>query len=157
METPPPVSVSPSSSGVSYQWQISSNGTTWTNILGGTSSSYDPTAADFGMHLQVVITYSETEGGGTVIDSVTKSAGIVQEATEVVASGGNWKQGQAWVGGSVPTSTQNAVVETNVGLEINGSDSETVGSLSSRRCQQRCQCRLEFHTHRQWPDHGAWR
>src|SRR5690348_8530475 len=82
------------------------------------------------MHLQVVITYSETEGGGTVIDSVTKSAGIVQEATEVVASGGNWKQGQSWVGGSVPNSTQNAVVETNVGLQINGSDSETVGSLS---------------------------
>src|SRR5690242_18705809 len=82
------------------------------------------------MHLQVVITYTETEGGGTVIDSVTKSAGIVQEATEVVASGGNWKQGQSWVGNSVPTSTQNAVVETNIGMQINGSDSETVGSLS---------------------------
>ena len=126
----PPVSVSPSNSSVSYQWQISSNGTTWTNILGATSSSYDPTAADFGMHLRVEIFYSENDGGGTTIDTVTKSAGIVGEATEIVASGGNWKQSQSWVGGSVPTSTQNAVVETNVGLQINGSDSETVGSLS---------------------------
>ena len=126
----PPVPVSPSSSNVTYQWQISSDGSTWTNILGATASSYDPTAADLGMHLQVVISYTETEGGGTVIDSVTKSAGVVGEATEVVASGGNWKQGQAGVGGSVPTSTQNAVLETNVGLEINGSDSEVVGSLS---------------------------
>ncbi|MGN6749317.1 MAG: beta strand repeat-containing protein, partial [Xanthobacteraceae bacterium] len=126
----PPVSVSPSSSSVSYQWQISSDGTNWTNILGATSSSYDPTAADFGMHLRVEIFYSENDGGGTTIDTVTKSAGIVGEANEVVASGGNWKQPQSWVGNSVPTSTQNAVVETNIGMQINGSDSETVGSLS---------------------------
>src|SRR5690242_9548517 len=82
------------------------------------------------MHLRVVIFYTETEGSGTVIDTVTESAGIVGEATEVVASGGNWKQGQSWVGGSVPTLTQNAVVESNIGMQINGQDTEVVGSLS---------------------------
>ena len=122
--------VSPADPNVTYQWQISADGNTWTNIVGATASSYDPTAADLNMHLRVEIFYVENEGGGTEIDTVTKSAGVVQEATEVVAKGGNWKQGQAWTGNAVPTATQNAVVETNVGLEINGSDSETVGSLS---------------------------
>ena len=63
--------VSPADPNVTYQWQISADRNTWTNIVGATASSYDPTAADLDMHLRVEIFYVENEGGGTEIDTVT--------------------------------------------------------------------------------------
>src|SRR6185437_1089743 len=46
-----------------YQWQISSDGTNWTNITGETSATYTPGEADEGQFLRVVETASDPDGG----------------------------------------------------------------------------------------------
>lgn len=46
----------------SYQWQISSNGTTWTNISGATSSTYTTLSSDYNSYIRVQIIKSNSAG-----------------------------------------------------------------------------------------------
>ena len=53
-----------SSCGISYQWQSSTNGTTWTNIPGATSSTYNATVSS-NTYYQCVLTCSNGGATGT--------------------------------------------------------------------------------------------
>jgi outer membrane protein OmpA-like peptidoglycan-associated protein len=48
--------------GTSYQWQISSNGTTWTSISGATSSTYTTLSTDYNSYIRVQITKTNSVG-----------------------------------------------------------------------------------------------
>ena len=52
----------PAADAVSYQWQTSSDGTSWSAISGATAGTYDVLAADSGKKLRVQASY--TDGGG---------------------------------------------------------------------------------------------
>ncbi|EPY01984.1 Ig-like domain-containing protein [Magnetospirillum fulvum] len=47
----------------SYQWQSSSDGSTWNNISGATSTTYSLQSAENGKHVRLKVSY--TDGGGT--------------------------------------------------------------------------------------------
>lgn len=53
---------------VTYQWQIL-NGSTWSDIVGATDRTYEPTTLDVGKDLRVLVTY--VDGRGTVGETVT--------------------------------------------------------------------------------------
>jgi hypothetical protein len=48
--------------GTTYQWQISSNGTTWTSIGGATSSTYTTLTSDYNSYIRVQIIKSNSVG-----------------------------------------------------------------------------------------------
>ncbi len=56
---------------LAYQWQSSTDGTSWTDVVGATSATYRLSDADVGRQLQVVVSY--TDDGGTV-ETVTSAA-----------------------------------------------------------------------------------
>jgi hypothetical protein len=65
---------SESSATITYQWQSSTGGSTWTNIFGETSLSHTVTEADEGAQLQIVATSHNTDGSGTTATSAATSA-----------------------------------------------------------------------------------
>ena len=56
-------------SSATFEWQVSTDGTTWTTV--GTGASYTPSEADEGKALQLVVNYTD--------ESTTVSAGVIQE------------------------------------------------------------------------------
>jgi hypothetical protein len=54
-----------------YQWQSSSNGSTWVNIAGATSAQYTPDDAQNGLQLRVVTRYTDNQG---TVESAASSA-----------------------------------------------------------------------------------
>ena len=88
----------------SYQWQLSTNGTTWTSIPGATDTTYTPVEADKGKALQVVVTYAGDAAGS---ESAIVSAGIVQEnpAGDLSATLGGLTAGNAFQGAVVDVAT----------------------------------------------------
>ncbi|WP_028626486.1 peroxidase family protein [Metapseudomonas resinovorans] len=46
----------------SFQWQSSANGTTWTNIGGATAANFTPGAAQLGLMLRVVASFTDDQG-----------------------------------------------------------------------------------------------
>ncbi len=50
--------------GEAWQWQRSTDGTTWTDIGGAASASYSLTAADAGMLLRAAVSYADALGTG---------------------------------------------------------------------------------------------
>ena len=55
-----------------WQWARSANGRTgWTNISGGTSSSYTPTVADEDFFLRATVTYTDRRGAGKSAEGIT--------------------------------------------------------------------------------------
>ena len=67
---------------VSWQWQRSSDGRTWNDIPGATSSSYTPTGADRGMMLRVSVRYNDAAAAGISLASM--ATGAVPERTPVL-------------------------------------------------------------------------
>ena len=49
---------------VTWTWESSSDGNTWTTIAGATSASYTPVAADLGRQLRVTASYTDPQGAG---------------------------------------------------------------------------------------------
>ena len=49
---------------VTWTWESSSDGNTWTTIAGATSASYTPVAADLGRQLRVTASYTDPQGSG---------------------------------------------------------------------------------------------
>jgi hypothetical protein len=59
----------------SYQWARSPDGTTWTNISGASSASYQLTAADEGDEVRVVVTASNVDGLASAASAATTPIG----------------------------------------------------------------------------------
>ena len=83
---PPNIAPSGGLSPYTYQWQLSTNGgTTWNNISGETTASYDPT------NLITPGTYSYralvTDACGTQLPTASKTITIVADPTVVIAGG----------------------------------------------------------------------
>jgi hypothetical protein len=55
----------------SYQWQGSTNGTTWTNIAGATQAAYQVAIGDEGSQLRVTITATNPDGSSTAASAPT--------------------------------------------------------------------------------------
>ena len=66
----------------SYTWQSSSDGNTWSNINGATSSTFTATSSEEGKYIRVTIAY--TDGGGTSESVTASSITISQLHTEWV-------------------------------------------------------------------------
>ncbi len=73
--------------GVSWQWQRSSDGRAWNDIPGATSGSYTPTEADRGMMLRASISYNDAAAAG--INLVSMGTGAVPERTPILDLPGN--------------------------------------------------------------------
>jgi hypothetical protein len=58
-----------SASNVTYQWQRSTDGTTWNNISGATGGSYTLTAADVGDVVRTVASFSDDTGQSAMANS----------------------------------------------------------------------------------------
>ncbi len=58
-----------SASNVTYQWQRSTDNSTWSNISGATSGSYRPTAADVGDFVRTVASFSDDTGQSAMANS----------------------------------------------------------------------------------------
>ena len=69
-------------SSFSYQWQSSNDGgTTWEDITGATSSTYDPVAADVGKTLRVVVSFVDLASFDETVDSEPTLAVAAAAAT----------------------------------------------------------------------------
>ncbi len=72
--------LTPAGATANYQWQISSNGTTYTNILGATTNKYTPVAGDVGQYIKVTAT-----GTGSYTGTVTSAATAAVAAAPITA------------------------------------------------------------------------
>jgi fibronectin-binding autotransporter adhesin len=91
--------------GLSYAWQVSSDGGLhWSTV--GHASSYTPVQADDGKALQVVVNY--TDPGEN--ESVTESVGIVAAAKVWNGGSHDWQTASQWTASGVPVSSDDAVV-----------------------------------------------
>ena len=71
---------------ISYQWQSSSNASTWTNISGATSSTYLLLSAQNGLNIRVQVQNSTTGGDGLAYSGYTPKIGApICTATPVVS------------------------------------------------------------------------
>ena len=59
---------------ISYQWQSSSDGTTWTNITGATASTFSLTAAEVGKQVRVNASYIDGQGTAESVNSSATAA-----------------------------------------------------------------------------------
>ena len=66
----------------SYTWQSSSDGSTWSDISGATSSTYTVTSAEEGKSIRVTVAY--TDGSSTSESVTASSVSISQLHTEWV-------------------------------------------------------------------------
>ena len=57
--------------GYAFQWQRSTDGTTWSNIGGATSASFELTTADVGATLRVLVTATNPDGVGSRASAAT--------------------------------------------------------------------------------------
>lgn len=113
--------------GLTYAWQVSSDGGQhWTTV--GTNSSYTPSAADAGDLLQVVVTY--TEPGD--IESVVDSLGIVAVAPAKEWKGGthSWNVPGQWSPSGVPTSGDDVIIDAGGIYKLTIDQASAAHSLS---------------------------
>jgi hypothetical protein len=70
-----------------YQWQSSSNGSTWTNISGATAANFTPGDAHVGKQLRSVATYTDSQGTTeTATSAATAAIANVNDAPVVSAA-----------------------------------------------------------------------
>jgi hypothetical protein len=95
----------PETRGLSYAWQVSSDGGAhWTTV--GHASGYTPVQADVGKALQVVVTY--TDPGEN--ESVTESVGTVAAAKVWDGGSHDWQTADDWTSFGAPAPGDDAVV-----------------------------------------------
>jgi hypothetical protein len=110
------------SSGITYTWQTSSNGTTWAVVqtsTGGTTNSYVPTEPDEGLQLRVVVSFTDTHGN---VETGNVSAGIVTDAPPAlsVTIKGTAQEGAALTAKAVATTDADGGTTTYQWQEFNG-------------------------------------
>ena len=71
---------------ITYQWQKSSDGTNWTNIIVNTGNTLFLTQGEAGQHIRAVASY--TDGGGTFEQIASTATAIVTMGTAIL--GGNF-------------------------------------------------------------------
>lgn len=86
---------------VSYQWQSSTDGATWTNIAGATSGSFTLTEAQVGKQVRVEASYTDGHGTAESLNSA---------ATAAVANANDAPAGSVNIGG---TATQNQTLNAS--------------------------------------------
>lgn len=95
--------------GTAYQWQISSDDVTWTDITNATSSTYVPTAGQAGKYIRVKVTKTNA-AGDTAAMSVKTSAvqsGLASAPTSLVVTRGNEQLNLTWV---APSTTNGGTI-----------------------------------------------
>ncbi len=99
-------------SGITYDWQISSDGTDWTEANGPhTGSSYTPVAADVGDALRVVVTYTDSVSTESTTDYLV---GDVASALKYWNGGSHdWHVGSQWTPSGAPTSSDDVVIDAS--------------------------------------------
>lgn len=104
--------------GVTWQWESSSDGSTgWSDISGETSAAYTPVEGDVGNFLRATASYTDAEGSGkTASSDATPSAVVGVTATPN--------------DGSVSVSPAQPVVGTAVTASLTDPDGNPVGAVS---------------------------
>ncbi len=97
----------------SYQWQSSTNGSTWSTIAGATAAGYTPGEAQVGLLLRVAVSY--TDGGGT-------AEAVASNATAAVANTNDPPVGSVTIAG---TAVQGTALSASAAL----SDADGMGIL----------------------------
>ena len=64
-----------------YQWQSSTDGTTWSAISGATNQTYTPVAPDQGHQLRVIETATDADGGPTTTSSPSTATSAIGAGT----------------------------------------------------------------------------
>ncbi|HEX5618438.1 MAG TPA: S8 family serine peptidase, partial [Solirubrobacteraceae bacterium] len=89
---------------VSYQWQSSTDGSTWTPIPGATSATYSIGAGDVGGYLRLLVTVTNPDGTASAVTGATVKVaaappvntakpvvtGVAQRASTLSAGVGTW-------------------------------------------------------------------
>ncbi|UCO99811.1 heme peroxidase [Metapseudomonas lalkuanensis] len=57
----------------SFQWQSSTNGTVWNNVLGANTANFTPGAAQVGLLLRVLVSYTDDQGFANQVASAATS------------------------------------------------------------------------------------
>lgn len=86
---------------LSYQWQSSVDGTTWTDVSGATSASFSPAEAQVGQYLRAKATFTDALGGSETVYSAQTAA---------VSNVNDSPTGTVTISG---TATQNQVLTAN--------------------------------------------
>ena len=71
------------SAGYSYQWQNSSDGSTWSDITGATTFSYELTSAEEGQQVRVVVAYVDGQGFSESVATSSVGVGLVDEGDAI--------------------------------------------------------------------------
>ena len=74
---------------ISYQWQSSSDGTTWTNITGATASTFSLTAAEVGKQVRVNASYIDGQGTAENVNSSATAAVASADGLTILGTAGN--------------------------------------------------------------------
>jgi len=85
----------------SYQWQRSNGTSAFTDIIGGTASSYNLTNSDFDCYIRVVATGTGAFTGTVVSDYVGRVGGTITPITSIGSIGGTTTVGQTLTAGTV--------------------------------------------------------
>ena len=99
---------------ITWQWQISGNGASWSGIAGATSASYTPRAADEGRFLRVGAAYSDDHAPGQTAEATLADA--VQSAPNTPP-----RFRASSTSRSVP---ENTAARQNIGAPVTATDSD---------------------------------
>ncbi len=102
---------------LSHQWQVSTDGTNWTNIDGATGTSFTPPASMLGAQLRVVTSFNDLTTG--TLETVISTATSALTEAAVPATG------QPTISDMTPTETQ-AITASSLGI----ADANGVGTIS---------------------------
>ncbi|MEN9359378.1 MAG: hypothetical protein RL095_913, partial [Verrucomicrobiota bacterium] len=118
---------------VSLQWQVSTNGTSWADILGATTSTYTVTSDMLGNQIRALISYTDDEGflnvaasaasndvtAATGNTAVTGTLQILNSANVVIDTSNGAATPPAQVGDVLSASVTNLTDPNGLPLEIN--------------------------------------
>jgi Ca2+-binding RTX toxin-like protein len=90
---------------LSFQWESSANGVTWSNITGATAATFTPGAAQLGLQLRVVASYTDLGGDGAG-GQVGTAESVSSAATAAVANVNNVPTGAPAISDTTPAEDQ---------------------------------------------------
>ncbi len=99
---------------LTWQWQISASGASWSDVAGATSAGYTPRAADEGRFLRVSAAYSDDQARATTAEATL--AGAVQSAPNTPP-----RFRASSTSRSVP---ENTAARQNIGAPVTATDSD---------------------------------
>src|SRR6202008_4818660 len=97
--------------GIAYQWQRSSDGSTWSNISGAPAGSYTLGEADENNFVRVQETFTDDPGQSTTLPSTATASKVVDAAPTPAAPtvSGNAVEGSTLTASSVTTGSDEAL------------------------------------------------